>query len=233
MLSILKKSKWYVVVFMALVIILVLHNVSKRFSESDLFVLPQYLDGMSIQLDAADLSFEEQVLIISQLQQNMLSIAPEDKGIPEGQERGIQQLSFWGYGLCYDKSYALETLLEHLGFTTRHVSIYANPKGTSFLKDFSTPGILSHACTEVRTKSGWMVIDPNFSWIALDTKGNPVSLESEEMWKDSNNFYSPPPYPIYIQDHHIVYGLYSRHGQFFWPYSVIPDYNIRGLLYNF
>ena len=116
--------------------VLVIHNVSKRFSESDLLVLPLYLEGISTQLDAADLSFEEQVFVISQLQQNILSIAPEDKGIPEGQERGIQQLSFWGYGLCYDKSYALETLLEYLGFKTRHLSIYENTKGTSFLKDF-------------------------------------------------------------------------------------------------
>ena len=219
--------------FIVVVIVLTTHNVSKRFSESDFFVLPLYLEGLSTQLDAADLSFEEQVIVISKLQQNMLSIAPEDKGIPEGQERGIQQLSFWGYGLCYDKSYALETLLEHLGFKTRHVSIYDNPSGTSFLKDFSTPGILSHACTEVKTEKGWMVVDPNFAWIALDANGNPITLESEEMWKNSNNFFTPPPYPVYTQDHHIVYGLYSRHGQFFWPYSFIPDYNIRGLLYKF
>ena len=227
-----KFSKCFFYILIIAVVVLSTHNVSKRFSESDLFVLPLYLEGISSQLDASDLSFDEQVLVIRQLLQNMLSIAPEDKGIPVGQARGIQQLSFLGYGLCYDKSYALETLLEHLGFKTRHVSIYENPSSTSFLKDFSTPGILSHACTEVKTEAGWLVIDPNFAWIALDKKGNPVSLESNETWQDSNNFSIPPPYPIYSQDHHFVYGLYSRHGQFFWPYNRLPDFNIRGLFYN-
>ena len=227
-----KISKWFILFIVVVVIVLTTHNVSKRFSKFDLFVLPLYLEGVSIHLDVADLSFDEQVLVIKKLQTNMLRIAPEDKGIPQGRRRGISELSEYTHGLCFDKSYALETLLEHIGFKTRHVSIYDNPKGTSFLKEFSTPGILSHACTEVRTKAGWMVIDPNFAWIALDTKGNPVSLESEEMWKDSNNFSPTPPYPVYTQDHHVLYGLYSRHGQFFWPYSFIPDYNLRGLLYN-
>ncbi len=227
-----KISKGLLFLFITTVVLMSWHNVSKRPSASDLFVLPLYLEGISTQLDAADLSYEEQVLVINQLQQNMLSIAPEDKGIPEGQDRGLQQLSFWGYGLCYDKSYALEILLEQLGFKTRHVSIYDDPEGTTWIKDLSTRGILSHACTEVLTKRGWLVIDPNFAWMALDKDGNPVSLASDEQWADSNNFISPPPYPIYMQDHHIVYGLYSRHGQFFKPYNRIPDVNWRGLLYN-
>jgi hypothetical protein len=228
----LKNSKLLLLFIVAVIAVVLLHNVSKRPSESDLFVLPLYLNGISSPIDASDLSFEEQLFIINKLQQNMLSIAPEDKGIPEGQARGLQQLSFWGYGLCYDKSYALEILLEQLSFKTRHVSIYGNPEGTTWIKDLSTRGILSHACTEVLTNRGWLVIDPNFAWMALDKNGKPVSLASDALWADSNNFLSPPPYPIYTQDHHIVYGLYSRHGQFFWPYNFIPDYNIRGLLYN-
>ena len=219
--------------FIAAVVLMSWHNVSKRPSASDLLVLPMYLDSISTQFDVTDVSFEYQVLVIKQLQENMLAIAPLDKGIPEGQARGLQQLSDLGYGLCYDKSYALEILLEQLGFKTRHVCIYDNPEGTTWIKDLSTRGILSHACTEVLTKRGWLAIDPNFAWMAFDKNGNPISLASDDLWEDANNFLSPPPYPIYTQDHHIVYGLYSRHGQFFKPYNKIPDVNWRGLLYNF
>ena len=227
-----KTSKGLLFLFIAVVVLISWHNVSKRPSASDLFVLPFYFEGISTPLNAEDLSFEEQALVINQLQQNMLSIAPKDKGIPEEQDRGLQQLSDLGYGLCYDKSYALEILLEHLGFKTRHVSIYDDPEGTTWIKDLSTRGILSHACTEVLTQKGWLVIDPNFAWMALDKNGDPVSLASDDLWADSNNFISPPPYPIYTQNHHIVFGLYSRHGQFFKPYNRIPDVNWRGLLYN-
>lgn len=228
-----RKRKWFFTIMLGSIIFLYIHNVSKRFSASDIIVLPLYLNGITIPLNASDLSFEEQLLIINKLQQNMLSIAPEDKGIPEGQRRGLQQLSELGYGLCHDKSFALEMMLEYLGFKTRHVSIYDNPHGTSWIKDLITRGILSHACSEVLTKKGWLVIDPNHTWMGLDREGNPVTLASDKLWKDVNNFLSPPPYPIYTQEHHIVYGLYSRHGQFFKPYNKVPDVNWRDLLHNF
>ena len=228
-----RKTKWFLTLMFGFIVFLHVHNVSKRFSASDILVLPLYLNGISTPLDVSDLSFEEQLLIIKKLQENLLSIAPEDKGIPEGQSRGLQQLSELGFGLCYDKSFALEMILEHLGFKTRHVSIYDNPQETSWIKDLSTRGILSHACSEVLTKKGWIVIDPNYAWMALDRNGNPVSLASDKLWEDVNNFLSPPPYPIYTQEHHIVYGLYSRHGQFFKPYNKVPDVNWRDLLHNF
>ena len=235
MLKFLSKIKLLFLILVTGILVLVSHNVDKRLQLDDRAVLSLYLNEQLVEEDkmADQISFEEQVNLIFGIQKNMLSLAPFKAGIPKGQERGLGELIDAGKGLCYDKSYVLESIFEELGFRTRHVSLYDDRTGTGFFKDLSNPGTKSHACTEVLTQKGWLVVEPNFAWIAINKHGEPVSLEDEEEWKDASNFEKEPPYPIYTEDHHFIYGLYSRHGKFFKPYNFIPDYNLRGLLYNF
>lgn len=72
----------------------------------------------------------------------------------------------------------------------------------------------SHALTEAKTAEGWVMVDSNTRWIG------PPAISSQ----------LPPA--ILARPHALIYGLYSRHGRFYWPYLPIPDVNWRELLYN-
>ena len=94
----------------------------------------------------------------------------------------------------------------------------------------------SHAFTEVLTQKGWMVVDSNDRWISIDSKNNPVSIAQIKLSAEGAADFAwsqIPPNKKYMNPFIFVYGLYSRHGQFYPPYNFIPDVNYRELAQNF
>jgi hypothetical protein len=92
------------------------------------------------------------------------------------------------------------------------------------------PATQSHALTEVKTSRGWMLVDPLSQWMGLTVDGRVISADMLE--RDSRLFKSgwdrrikDPPNSILSHEFVDVVGLYSRHGDFYWPYEPVPDVN--------
>jgi len=177
--------------------------------------------------------FEGEVRVILAVQDAVLKTAPTDKGIPLGEEREPEDLYERKYGLCFDRSRAIEKILTWIGFETRHVAIYGT---SSFFEAFLVPQIPSHAVTEALTKKGWMLIDSNARWIGLDAQRNPVSIDRIQDGLDDIGGWAPenrdPMNAIFNASFIQVRGLYSRHGYFYPPFIPVPDLNLRQILSN-
>lgn len=157
-------------------------------------------------------------------------------------------------GFCYDRAALLEKTLRLAGFTTRHIFIYYdNGKPKLGFGDFFHKNS-SHAMMEVKTVKGWMAIGSNSNWMGLKKDGTLLDifqvrkciiedcLDLQKAGEVGVSFWKDVQHKGSFR---IVYGLYSRHGQFLtsnplekWMNkagirSPFPDYNIRELFYNF
>lgn len=210
------------------------NNVDNNLTEEDHQYIPLYLKDIS-QISFNE-SFEEEILFIEKVQDSVLNIASIDKGIPFNQKREPKELYEAKAGFCFDRSRVIEKILRSKGFETRHIFIYSLKETGSSVKSFFTPGIASHAVTEVLTKKGWLVVGSNNRWISIDVDGNPRSMEDlrlnsenkkEIQWKNN-------PSSVYsdLAPYTYIYGLYSRHGEFYPPYNFIPDVNYSEFVDN-
>lgn len=111
-----------------------------------------------------------------------------------------------------------------MDFQVRHLALFPT-QGRSVLKTLITKSVVSHAMTGVKTSRGWMLVDSNSAWMAVDRYGNPIDGEDIALGrasllpqpKDLGSFFDKP----FV----MVYGLYSRHGRFYPPYVPLPDVN--------
>jgi len=204
------------------------HQVDKAVTAEDAAYIPRYV-AAGPHLEKA--GYEAQIRFIEQAQRAVLNAAPRQKGLPYRQPREPKQLLEAGNGACYDRSRAIEKILTHHGFETRHVFLLSTEATGSALKSLLKPGVSSHAVTEVRTEKGWVVVDSNSAWMSIAKDGRPVAMR-EIQRGGVGRFANQPAEPIFFGPFTFVYGLYSRHGYFYAPYNPIPDVNYRELLYN-
>ena len=174
-------------------------------------------------------SFEDEIAVILAVQNAVLSTAPKNDGIPLKESREPEDLHARRSGLCYDRSRAIEKLLRLAGFKTRHVFVYSTASSLA-LASLLTPQVPSHAVSEVLTSKGWLLIDSNRRWIGLADDDRPISIEQIKTREAPADGQMDP---IFSSSFSYVYGLYSRHGMFFEPYTPIPDVNWSELLENF
>lgn len=179
--------------------------------------------------------FEGEIRAIVAVQDAVLKLAPKNEAIPFERTREPKDLYELRYGLCFDRSRAIEKLLGWLGFETRHVAIYST-KERSALGALLTPQSPSHAVSEVLTQKGWMVVGSNHRWIGLDAKRNPVSVTDLQRKGVAAGRWAPEsrdPINAIFKDPFVhIRGLYSRHGFFYPPYTPVPDYSLRQLSSN-
>src|SRR5680860_1366733 len=156
------------------------------------------------------------------------------RAFPFDRPRELRDLYQARSGLCFDRSRAIEKILSSLGFEVRHAAVYST-KDASRLRAFLTPRTPSHALTEVKTARGWLVIDSNRRWIGLTRDGTPVDLDALRETKAQQAWDSrlkEPMSTILSGPFSYLFGLYSRHGRFYAPYTPIPDADWRQVLYN-
>ena len=214
-------------------------NVDKKLNEEDKRYIRLYLPGVA-EGSAIHASYAEQLRLIQLAKQAVADRTRSWMGIPEGQPREPKQLYLGRSGVCYDRSRTLEKIFLYLGFENRHLSMFMREPDVHSYTTLLLHHVPSHAISEVLTSHGWLMVDSNDFWLSLDERGEPVSMNKLQLrylagkpvkWKMpvldiDNMFYNDRCIPIY--------GLYSRHGRFYPPYiHYIPDYRIRGLLYNF
>jgi Transglutaminase-like superfamily len=214
-----------------LVVIAVTHDVELQASGRDAAAARQL---MAAGPRSEPSSFEEEVALVRSVQDRVLATAPVDREIPQGQPRELADLARAGHGLCFDRSRAIETILRLQGMRTRHAAIYSTRATGSALRSLATPGVDSHAITEVMTRRGWMIVDSNSRWIGLSRANQPVEL-AELRDRPSGPWHrsvAEPLPPIYNAPFTWIYGLYSRHGRFYPPYNPVPDVNWAELVEN-
>lgn len=206
------------------------HDVDMTVTEQDERYIEKYLEPVSIPHgSSSSWTYEDQVRVIAAVQDRVLTHNPVGRGIPLGQPRDPADLfQFEKGGLCYDRSNVLEKIFLHLGFEIRHVSIYFSGDLLALAK----PGVPSHAVSEVLTKKGWLLVDSNYRWISRDEQGEPLSATQMKGRKSGYLETLPRSFAPY-DEMQVIYGLRSRHGKFYPPYSPIPDYTLRELGYNF
>lgn len=158
-------------------------------------------------------------------------------------------------GQCFDRAILLEKMYVLAGFKVRHIYAFFNEGGAPISnKAIFRKKLSSHAMLEVKTKNGWMAIGTNSDWIGLETDGNVLTLpevrnklkEGTLQLKYQPEVSSPFFNELRLKDSFkMLYGIYSRHGEFLISRpletglrrmgvrkSLLPDYNLRMLLYN-
>lgn len=223
-----------ILILLAIIALLYNSRVDNAFTNEDKAYINYYLSGIKDLPENP--SYEEEINLILNIQAKVLEIAPTNKGIPHGSNRGLKDLYETRYGLCYDRSRILEIIYRYKGFETRHISIYSTLNTGSPVKSILTPNTPSHAVTEILTSRGWLLVDSNSPWIAIDSHRQPMSIENIHQAIEGatlRNYLEKPPIEIYIEPFTYVYGLYSRHGKFFQPYNFIPDINYQEFMANF
>ena len=216
------------------------HNVDTAVTEEDMFYGARILENAGYEPDPGafgDLSrFEDQIAAILAVQDAVLKATPNGIGLPHGTPREPKDVLAAGMGLCFDRSRVIEKILTGLGFDTRHLAIYST-RNRGRLRALMTPGIESHAATEVKTEKGWILVDSNARWIGLDAQGNIYTAEDIQgldllamAW--APEVPEPFSWPFMDQPYTYVIGLFSRHGGFFPPYTPVPDVNYIQLLQN-
>lgn len=239
-----RKPRWPKLLLLSLVFLTAfiglinVYNVDKTVTAEDRHYIQLYMPGYA-QGCAPKLTYAEQIKVISLAQQR---VGERTKGwapIPENYPREPKQLYEGQTGQCFDRSRVLEKIYLYLGFETRHLSLFVREPMMHSWQTVLFRHVQSHAISEVLTKKGWLMVDSNDLWLSLDKKMQPISMhqlqaiylqDKQPDWlttvPDGDGlFYNNRCIPIY--------GLYSRHGRFYPPYtSGIPDYRLRGLLYN-
>jgi hypothetical protein len=215
------------------VFVLSYHAVDNSLTEEDRQYIPMYLSDV-VPLPENPTYRDELSFIIS-VQRSVLNIAPRNDGLPFGQKREPKELYAAKTGLCFDRSRVIEKIFRYSGFETRHVSIYSKEKTDSAIKSLITPGVSSHAVTEVLTKNGWLIVDSNAPWVSTDTNNQPVSIGNIQLSIENSvhiKWDTDPPTSIYAKPFTFVFGLYSRHGYFYPPYNFVPDINYGEIVQN-
>jgi len=231
-----KKIKIILIIFLLIFSTLYLSRVVNTITFED----KNFINEHFIKLETDnpyETSYEEQLNLIQSIQQSVFVVAPITRGggIEKGRAREPKDLFIKQTGVCHDRSRVIEKILRYYGFKTRHISIYSSEETDSIVKSLLTPGINSHALTEVKTSKGWLVVDSNKEWVAIDYNDLPISIS--EIIKNKKNIKARllNDFPSFIFDENffVIYGLYSRHGMFYQPYNFVPDINYSEFTSNF
>ena len=210
------------------------HNVPKSPTHDDIRVIHAMLEerGAGDLIGRVPATFEQEIDFIAAAQDAVLARAPENKGLPMGSTREPKSLYNARYGLCYDRSRAIEKALTLFGFKVRHINAYSTDETGSAIVSLLTPQVDSHAVTEVETSRGWLLVDSNERWISLDAGSRPWSaaeLKRAADFRLSMPEWSPNNHAsmngLFSRSFVYLPGLYSRHGQFYPPFTPIPDVN--------
>jgi hypothetical protein len=209
--------------------ILALNHVDDLPTAEDSAFIASYLESVRINPFPGGDDYAAQLAFIRRVQSAVLESVPIFRGIPMRHTREPQDVILAKTGVCYDRSRVIEKILRYAGFRTRHtflLSVGTLPRFMALLE----PTRSTHAVTEVLTSKGWLVVDSNDPWISIDEHENPLSITAVENAHSVSWAQAPPDF--YAQPFIAVYGLYSRHGQFYPPYAPGPNVNFRELLEN-
>ena len=182
--------------------------------------------------------YSDEIEYIKAVQRAVQRLAGKGECSPPGSTREPKDLYIRRRGESYDRSRVIEKMLREAGFQTRHVMLFSTSESGSRLKALIIPGFMSHSITEVLTRRGWLVVDPDDPWISVNRSGEPMLLRAVQSDVDKRLIAwggtEVRTMPFWYRQHFTyVFGLYSRHGKFYPPYNFFPDINWLEFSYNF
>lgn len=199
-------------------------------TKEDVYYINKIMNNIEVYKEIK--TFNDEIKYINKVQNTVIELTNLAIGsIPINMSREPKDIYMTKIGACVERSRTIEKILRYSGFKIRHIAIYSTENTDSALISLFTPKIASHSLSEVLTSKGWMLIDSATLWIALNKNNNPISIE-----KLQNNIMlelkQKPTEPVLTQEFTFLYGLYSRHGKFYYPYNMIPDIEYNEFLYN-
>jgi hypothetical protein len=219
--------------------LLYVHNVPRDITPEDRTYIAKIIEAAGY--DLADLrntgSFEEQIAVVRAVQDAVMRSTPEEGLIPLGSPREPKDLYYSHYAQCSDRSRVIDKALRLLGFESRYAFVLSTAQTGSPVRSLVTPNVRSHAVVEVETSRGWLIVDSVNQWISLNADEAPIGLRHLQnirnkryySWHQTN---SDDIYSVLNNDFVFFYGLYSRHGKFYPPYTPFPDINWGEFLLN-
>lgn len=225
--------------------ILASHGVSTIITDEDRFYIVKILEktGNSPNSLKQYQNFTKEIENILTIQNSAFDATINDGQMPVDHPREPKDLDATDTAYCNDRARYIDKALRLYGFKTRYASLYTKIPNQNFIHTMLTrgsEGALSHAVVEVKTSRGWMVVDTRERWISLDHTSLPHSLYAmqnyadKKIWPTWSSLSLEKPYPLFNEKFHIIYGLYSRHGRFYPPYTpYIPDLDLRQFTLNF
>jgi hypothetical protein len=151
--------------------------------------------------------------------------------VANGHPREPADVLAGGTGVCFDRARVIEQAVRLAGFEARRDFLLymptESPSAIDVARRFATPGGPTHTVVEVKVGSHWVFMGTLTPVIGIDSSGRSWSaralsrLDSEprkrllgrEGWKEILDTRFVP-----------IEGLYSRHGQHYWPYPRFPNY---------
>lgn len=127
-------------------------------------------------------------------------------------------------GVCFDRSRVIEKAARLAGFEARRVFlVYGGWPRLPF------PGGPTHTLVEVRVRQGWVFLGTltPVSGFAGDGRVWAVKDLRADVAKGGGALKKNAWIEVMSTDFLPVYGLYSRHGGHFPPYTPVPDYSPR------
>ncbi|MCC6598985.1 MAG: hypothetical protein IT559_09370 [Alphaproteobacteria bacterium] len=227
----------------SLIVFLGLHNVSSRITDQDRYYIQKILEDAGFSALSSRGDFDTEIAAILAIQNAAFHTAPATGLIPLNTPREPKNLYEAEAAYCSDRARFIEKALRLYGFKARFASIYENTPDKNFIQTLLTKGLEgahSHAVVEVKTTKGWLVIDTRTHWISLDWHNNPHDLReiqrfaAEKTWPEWSALSKEPMFFLMKDPFYILYGVYSRHGRFYAPYTpYVPDIDFTQLLNNF
>jgi hypothetical protein len=235
--------------------ILLSNSRSIHLSQQDRVYLQRFLNDWHIKetQEQVHKSFDNELNFISIIQDSVLANITGEQ-IPHAYFGNVAYYYQKRQGICYDRAVLLEKMLMLYNFQFRHVYMYFGKQKKPAKTDFFKQNVTSHAALEVKTKKGWMAIGTDANWLGI-TRAlklfNFLDLRKElraskgivQLKKTASS--GTAVWKIVGYDYRVIYGVYSRHGDFFTGASdneskslftgrrhFLPDYNFRMLLYN-
>lgn len=200
--------------------------------------------------DSIHQNFESEVRFISAVQDSIIAQLKHEE-VPHSCFGDVDFYYRYRKGFCYDRAALMEKLFSYYGFPYRHIYVYFGKDGKgSTISNFFQKGTASHALLEVKTQKGWMTVGTNANWLGLTKENEPLTIgQLRHALQESTLKLEKPATrgPVFWERSHYfryVYGIYSRHGDFFDhpapmhtasllpPGHFLPDYNLKMLLYN-
>ena len=226
----------YVIIFslfVILIVILGLHNVSKEVTNNDRIYIELLLDEIGERYDnKIHDSFNEELSYILTIQEKIRALKIASRGIAIGTKREPENFYKQRIGQCYDLSRTLEKIFAFSGFTVRHTFVLKKQGDFPLWNFLFKKGVPSHALLEVNTLNGWVIVDPSSSWVSVTRDNNSINIHKvKDAQYKKYNWFRGRPHGVFDNDVFVIYGFYSRHGKFFPPYNFVPDINYLDFLF--
>jgi hypothetical protein len=232
------------------VVLLILCSVYPSINSEDKKYIQAFVSDwkLPVNVDSVHNSFENEVAFITKVQDSVIYTIHQEE-IPHKFFGSVSYYYNNRKGFCYDRAVLMEKIFSYYHFSFRHAYIYFGNDSTKVgVDDFFKRRLASHGVVEVKTKKGWMTVETIANWIGLDKDNQVLDLSklrnelSGGTFSFTRNITAGNCFWIEHGIHFkFIYGLYSRHGDFFDHSNTtvlglphfLPDYNLKMLFYNF